>query len=85
MLKGMWMKTGMWQYVDYSTIVLAHLSTKWVAVHRTSWCVVRRQCFECGHSRKPDCDETCVYTYLGKVLIWLLTGQNLCHPGVIFD
>ena len=20
--------------------------------------VVRRQCFECGHSREPDCDET---------------------------
>jgi len=23
--------------------------------------------------------------YLGKVLIWLLTGQNLGHPGVILD
>ena len=23
--------------------------------------------------------------YVGKVLIWLLTGQNLGHPGVILD
>jgi len=24
----MWMKPGMWQYVDYARIFLAHLSTK---------------------------------------------------------
>jgi len=47
-IKGMWMKPGMWQYVEYARILW------WVAVRRTSSCVVRRQCFECGHSRKPD-------------------------------
>jgi len=45
--------------------------------------------FECGHSKKPDCDESlskCLSRqYLGKVRIWLLTGQNLGHPGVMFN
>jgi len=81
-IKGM-MKPGMWQYVDYARI-LAHLSTmcSW-------WAIVVGQCFECGYSRKPDCAENfskCLSVrYLGKVRIWLLTCQNLGHPGVLLD
>ena len=76
-IKGMWMKLGMWQYVDYARCAHDKLLW-WVAVRCTSSCVVRRQCFECGHSRKPDCDEKlskCLSRqYLGKVLIWLVQG-----------
>jgi len=46
-------------------------------------------CFECGHSREPNFDKPlskCLSRqYLGIVRIWLLTGQNLGHPGVILD
>ena len=42
----------------------------WCRNSRTSSCVVRRTCFECGHSRKHDCDEhlsKCLsMQYLGK-------------------
>jgi len=88
------MKPGMWQYVDSARIFfsspeqMAHGDLLWwVAVLRPSLCVVRRQCLECEHSREPDCDKTlsrCLFRQnLGKNQIWLLTGLNLGHPGVM--
>jgi len=79
----MWMKPGMWQYVDYARI-LAHLS------YCGGWLFVACRHVSCAvnvlsvDTREPDCDETlskCLSRqYLGNVRIWLLTGQNLGHP-----
>jgi len=48
------MKPGVWQYVDYARILLW-----WVAFRRTSSCVVRRQCFECGTLENPIVMKIC--------------------------
>jgi len=53
-LKGMWMKPGVWQYVDYARIYFW-----WVAFRRTSSCVVRSQCFECGTVENPIVMKIC--------------------------
>jgi len=52
------MKRGMWQYVDYARIFSSPKHDVLMVSYCSGWLfVVRRQCFECGNSRKPDCDE----------------------------
>jgi len=67
LLDYMWMKPGMWQYVDYARVS----------------CVVN--VLSVDALENPIVMKLLSRQYLGKVLIWLLTGQNLCHTGVILD